>query len=249
MVGQAEQERQHADVDVGEIADALAQHRRGVSREPVAPLEHHDVERLLGAEILADQLSTRARQLLVVEDGELNVEDRRFLGARAALDSRAELAEPLARARDRGVEALDLGGDPFVGDDAMADVGHLPAQEVHVSDDDARRGGNAPDLIDPLPLPELVGDERGDGVDRLLGVVASARSTIDAPHSAASIMTPMMLLPFTSVPSREIVISLRNFAESFTISAAGRACRPFLLRIWTVLSTISGSRRRGRRQR
>ena len=208
------------------------------------------VERLLGAEVLADERLDAARQLHVVEDRDLHVEDRRLLGTRAGLDARAQLAEPFARAVERGVEALDLGGDPFVGHDAMADVGHLPAQEVHGADHDARRGGNAPDLIDPLPLPELVGDERGDGVDRLLRVLAvgSQRRSI-APHSAASIMTPMMLLPFTSMSSRQIVISLRNFAASLTISAAGRACRPFLFRIWTVRSTISGSRRRGRRQR
>jgi hypothetical protein len=45
------------------------------------------------------------------------------------------------------VEALDLGWDPFVGDDAMADVGHLPPKEVHVAHHDARRRGDAPDLM------------------------------------------------------------------------------------------------------
>ncbi len=39
----------------------------------------------------------------------------------------------------------------------------------------------------------------------------------------------MMLLPFTSRSSRTIVISLWNFAAIFTISAAGRACRPLLV--------------------
>ena len=35
--------------------------------------------------------------------------------------------------------------------------------------------------------------------------------------------SPMMLLPFTSRSSRTMVMSLRNFAAAFTISAAGRA--------------------------
>ena len=43
------------------------------------------------------------------------------------------------------------------------------------------------------------------------------------PHSAASIITPMMLLPFTSRSSRTMVMSALNFAAAFTISAAGRA--------------------------
>ena len=98
VVGQIEQQREDADVHVGEIADALAQHRRRVAREAVAPLEHDDVERLLGAEVLPDQLLDAARELLVVEDGELDVEDRRFLRAGARLDARAH-ADAGARAR------------------------------------------------------------------------------------------------------------------------------------------------------
>ena len=43
-----------------------------------------------------------------------------------------------------------------------------------------------------------------------------------------------------------MVISLWNFAATLTISAAGRACRPFLFTIWTSRSGISGSPRRGR---
>ena len=56
VIGQIEQQREHADLDVGQVADALAQHRVRATREPLAPLEHHDLERLLGAEVLADQL-------------------------------------------------------------------------------------------------------------------------------------------------------------------------------------------------
>ena len=146
VIGQIEQQREHADVHVREVAHTLAQHRCRMPREAVAPLQHDDVERLLGAEVLPDELLDVGGQVLVVEDGELDVEDRRLFGAGGRLDAGAQLMEALARAGERGVEVLDLGANPFVGHDAMPDVGHLPAQEVHVTDHDARRGGNAPDL-------------------------------------------------------------------------------------------------------
>ena len=70
-----------------------------------------------------------------------------------------------------------------------------------------------------------------------------ARNVIDDPHSAASMSTPMMLLPFTSRSSRTITMSLANFAAVFTISAAGRAWRPFLFTMVTVRSAMSDHRR------
>jgi hypothetical protein len=41
----------------------------------------------------------------------------------------------------------------------------------------------------------------------------------------------MMLLPFTSRSSRAMVMSLLKRDAALTISAAGRACSPFLLTI------------------
>ena len=95
-------------MDVGEIADALAQHRVRVAREALAPLEHHELERLLGAEVLADERLDVVEQLAVVEHGDLHVEDRGFLVAGLAFDALAHLREPLLRALDRVAEARDL---------------------------------------------------------------------------------------------------------------------------------------------
>ena len=160
--------------------------------------------------------STPRVSSLVVEDRELHVEDRRFFRAGAS-PRRARAADggAPARARARRGSASISARNSLVRDDAVADVGHLPAQEVHVADDDAGRGGDPAGAVAPLALPELVGDERRDRVDaparRRRRRRAAAAST---PHSAASIMTPMMLLPFTSMSSRTMVISLLNLAAS-----------------------------------
>ena len=49
VVRQVEQQRQHPDLDVLQIADTLAEHGMARAREALPPLEHHDLERLLGA--------------------------------------------------------------------------------------------------------------------------------------------------------------------------------------------------------
>src|SRR5690606_21150710 len=64
----------------------------------------------------------------------------------------------------------------------------------------------------------------------------TARIVNSAPHSAASIMTPMMLLPFTSMSSLRSQISERKRLAALTNSAAGRACNPCLLTMRTVRS-------------
>ena len=136
------------------------------------------------------------------------------------------------RARERVVKPRDLARNRVVGNDAVRHVRHLPAQEMHRADGDAGRRGDADELSIHSALPELVADERRQRVERLRRRRGLRRATmIVDPCSAASIITPMMLLPFTSRSSFTIVISLWNFAASFTISAAGRACKPFLFTI------------------
>src|SRR6185295_7453763 len=120
----------------------------------------------------------------------------------AGLDTGSQLAKALAGARACRVKALDLGGDPFVGYDAMPDIRYLPAQEIHVADHDARRGGYAPDLTFHYRSPNLLAISAAMASIACSASSPSARSWIDAPHSAASIITPMMLFPFTSVASR-----------------------------------------------
>src|SRR5437016_5076682 len=80
------------------------------------------------------------------------------------------------------------------------------------------------------------------------------------PCSAASIMTPMMLRPFTTCPSFVIEISASNFSAVFTSSTAARACRPSRFRISRIalcssvvpapipVRDVAGARRGGRRR-
>ena len=178
----------------------------GVAREARAPLEHHEVERLLRAEVLPDRaprrrrVSSRRRGWRAARRRSPPPPDRRVASTRA----RTWRSRSLRARRARRGSASISAGMPLVGDDAVPDVRHLPAQEVHVADDDAGRGGDARGSVAPLPLPELVGDERGERVDAPAPRRRRRRAaTIVEPHSAASIITPMMLLPFTSArPAR-----------------------------------------------
>ncbi len=143
VVGQFEEQREHADVHVGEVAHPLAEHRHRVAGEPLAPLEHHEVERLLGRQPLVDELLHPREELGVFEDRVLHVEDRGLLAAGHGFDAEAHLAQPLLGAVDRGVEAAHLGGNLVLRHEAVRHVGHLPSQEVNGADGDAWRGGDA----------------------------------------------------------------------------------------------------------
>src|SRR5689334_20578977 len=87
-----------------------------------------------------------------------------------------------------------------------------------------------------------------------------AVTSIVLPCSAASIMTPMMLRPFTTWPSFAIEISASNFSAVFTSRTAARACRPSRFRISRIalcssvvpapirVRDVAGARRGGRRR-
>src|SRR4051812_39889451 len=55
VIRKAEQNRQNSDVHVDEIADSLSHERARVTRELLSPLEQHEIERFLSAEILLNQ--------------------------------------------------------------------------------------------------------------------------------------------------------------------------------------------------
>src|SRR5438105_8777576 len=69
----------------------------------------------------------------------------------------------------------------------------------------------------------------------------SARTTISEPFEAASMRTPMMLLAFTSCPSLSRTTSHVNLFAVCTMSAAGLACRPILLRTVQTFSARSSA--------
>ena len=231
MIRQVEQHGQHADVHVHEITDFLAQHRCGVTSEMLPPFEQNEIEGFLGAKILTDEGFAAARQFSVVEDGDLHVEDRGLFGAGLLFGARAQQPQAIARAGERVAQTPDLRFDGVIVDEAMLYLGHLPAQEMHRSDDDPRRRGNAAEhrLHQLSPNRDATSAASDSNASSASG--PDARNVIVAPCSAASIMTPMMLLPFTSRSSREIVMSLLKRDAAFTISAAGRAWSPCLFTI------------------
>jgi hypothetical protein len=111
--------------------------------EPRSPLVQHHVERLLGRKILPDVRLDLISQVVIVENPDLHVEDRRFLGTRVGGRPIADLRESLLRPIDRVAQPLDLHVNGIVGNDARRDVRHLPPQEVDGADDDTGRGGDS----------------------------------------------------------------------------------------------------------
>jgi hypothetical protein len=109
-----------------------------VTREILGSLHHHDVERLLGAVVLSDERLHRPDDRRVLEDGMLDIEDR-GVASRRPLRPRADTPNPILRPHQRVVQPHDLGIDLLVGNDAVPDIGDLPDEEVHRSDDDPRR--------------------------------------------------------------------------------------------------------------
>ena len=130
MIGQPKQDRQDPDVHVDQIADPLAQERTRMSGELLAPLEQDEVEALLSADVLVDQLLDLADKLAVLEYRQLDIENRGFFWPGVFLRACADLMQPLFRFFERCVEAFDFSWYRFVGDDAMPDVRDFPAEKV-----------------------------------------------------------------------------------------------------------------------
>src|SRR5690349_20890863 len=112
-------------------------------RESSAPFVEHDVECFLCCEILPDVRLDLLREIAIVEDADLHVEDRGFLWARMCARAITHLDETFFRALDSSSVALELSGDHVIPDDPGRDVRHLPPKEVHWANDYARRSGNA----------------------------------------------------------------------------------------------------------
>ena len=143
VVGQLKQNGEHANMHVREIADFLAEHRRGVPGEMLAPLEQDQIKCFFGTKVLANERFGTAGELAVVEDGQLHVEDGGLFGTGLHFGAGAHVAKALPRPLEALMQPTDLGVDRVILNEAMLHLGHLPAQEVHRSHDDSRRGGNA----------------------------------------------------------------------------------------------------------
>src|SRR6185312_15983930 len=94
---------------------SLAQHRPGVTRELLPPLEQHQVKSLFRAEVLVNELLDLAQQLTILENRELHVENGRFLGSGVLLGTGANLPQTRPRLLECRVKPLGLAGDGFVG--------------------------------------------------------------------------------------------------------------------------------------
>ena len=127
-------------------------------------------------------------------------------------------------------KTLDFILDDGVGDGVLGDFRLVALQQV----------GSADRIPPETPMPcsengmrkpsfalvETAAHQIFEMFERLLGLGPLAHNSNWAPRAAASIMTPMMLLPLTSRPSRSSRISASNPAARVTNLAAARACKP-----------------------
>src|SRR6266852_1132010 len=147
------------------------------------------------------------------------------------------------------MEALHFAAYGFVGNDAVPHVRNFPLEKVDLSVHDPRRCRHACNSLGHQLSPNLFAITAVNASSAASASSPVARRTIVAPFSAASIITPMMLLAITSRSSRTMMTLLLNFPAVFTISAAGRAWIPSLLTIFTSRSGIRSGPSRERKPR
>src|SRR5687767_3707526 len=85
VIREAEKNREHANVDIGEITDALANHRLLVAREILPPFDEDEIECLLDADVLANQGFDASDELLIREYRDLHLENRSLFFSRVPL--------------------------------------------------------------------------------------------------------------------------------------------------------------------
>src|SRR5258705_237131 len=188
---------------------------------------------------LPRQLDDRARHgpgLGSRQDFDLRVQDPRLLLTRLERDLLANLPNLLQALLDRLQEALLLQGDGLEVQVPVLDLDLLGIHDVDGTDADARRRGDARELRHSSPNLLLTTRTRASRAS--VSSLPSAFRVTFAPISAASIMTPRMLLPFTSRPSRITKMCAANFAASSINTEQARARSPRRFRIVAVSCTI-----------
>src|SRR5918994_1345221 len=112
------------------------------------------------------------------------------------------------------------------------DFGEIPAEDQRRCAGDSRRDSNPSEDVGHWTVsPKPVATKSTKALAACSASGPLARMVIELPHSAASIITPMMLLPFTPTPSLQISMSELKVLASRTMRAAGRAWRPSRLTI------------------
>src|SRR5687767_2508375 len=179
--------------------------------------------------IVTDEQLDLVDDFRVLEDQCLRLEDSRFLDADVMLDTGAEVRDALPGFGERVVKVHDLEIDLLRRHESQAHRRYLPQEDVRRPHDDAWGSRNPDEDALHYLSPNFCATSSAIASTACCASGPLARMVSVAPNSAASIITPMMLFPFTSRSSRTMVISLLNLAAVFTTSAAGRACRPFRL--------------------
>src|SRR5579859_5844193 len=246
-----------ADRHARQIGEPLLEQRVTDRRPEVAHLERLELEGLLrGQVILADQLGNAADEFPVLEHQHLRVENAGFVGAGAVLGAVPELQQLAADVLQRRAQAPHLFLDLCARHDTMRNFRQCPPHRRRRSDSDAGRDADA------FEQPVTVRNHSSScaGAFRCISLNPAATSSssaaiacsasspsvrirIDEPHSAASVIIPRILLPFTTAPSLWTSTLDLNLFATFTNSAPGRTCMPSGFTIWASRSIIAIPRR------
>src|SRR6266513_1667114 len=227
----------HADRDAREVGEPLLEERAPGRGPEITHLERLELERLFGGEmVFANQLFDAADEILVFEHQDLRIEDPRLVHAGAVLRAGAQLDRLLADVLQGRAQAPHLFFDLRARDDAMWDLRQCP------TDGHRRPHGDAGRDADAFEQP-VGGAHSSFGAFKCISwnpaatsshsatIACSASSPsvrirIDEPHSAASVIMPRMLLPFTTAPSLWTSTADLNLFATLTNSAPGRTCMP-----------------------
>src|SRR5882672_9266281 len=263
----------HPNRDAGQVRQPILEARTAGRGPHVAYLERLELVRLLGGEeVLANQVRDAGEKFLVLEHQDLGVENARLVHTGAILGFRPQILEIALHILHGGAQTTHLFLDLCARHDAVRDLGHGPAHHDRGADTDPRGDADALELPVAHSRPSFsrCSASRSSSVRCIswnpsatrassasIADSASSPSVLmvsDDPHSAASIITPMMLFPFTARSSlRTSTADLKRLA-SFTNSAAGRACMPsgftiLASRSITAITIRPAPRRRGGRGR
>src|SRR5829696_646645 len=193
-----------------------------------AQLQRLELIRGLRAElVIPNERFDRRQEVLILGHENLRVEDARFLGSRTLEHTLAEVLKMRDHVVHRLTQTAHFVVDFIRADRPIGNLGEVPAHDQGWSPGDARRDADAAELPGAAhcsPNPSATSAASASAACSASG--PSARMVMELPHSAANIITPMMLLPFTPTPSLQISISAVNELASRTIRAAGRACSP-----------------------
>src|SRR5207247_753367 len=212
-----------------------------------AHLERLELERLLSREVvLADQVLGAGKKVLVLEHQQLGVENTGLVRPGALGGPGPDLLDVTFHVPHGGAQAAHLLLHLGARHDVVRHLGQRPAHRHGGGDGDAR--GDPDSLQQPLahgvsgvscPSVSSSAASAGGSISWKPSATSASSASIDSaasapsvlmdseePHSAASIITPMMLLPFTVSSSLRSSTADWNRFATLTSSAAGRACSP-----------------------